>query len=467
MLADMRTGSNFLEASLNEIPGVRCHGELFNPLFVGHLGKTEMFGVTHAQRSADPARLLARMRSESKGLPGFRYFRDHDPRVLDLVLADPGCAKIVLTRNPLDSFVSLQIAAATDQWLLRDPSRRRTARIRFDGAAFRAYLDDLAAHRNRIAHALQIAGQTAFQIGYDDLGDVAVLNGLAAWLGTDGRLTVPSESLVRQNPEPVADKVTNPAEMEAALAGLDPFGLWSHNGTEPRRGPMIPSWVAAAGAPVLFLPIRGGPVARIETWLAALDGVQPAALKRDFNQKTLRHWRRLNPDHRSFTVVRHPVARAHAVFCATILPSSSDQSAARLRETLRLHHAVPIPEGDPGKGWTRRDHRAAFLGFLAFVKANLAGQTGLRTDPSWASQEVLLQGFASAQPPDHILREERLGQSLPALAAEQGIAAPDVPPPEADAPFALGDFHDVDVEAATRTTYGRDYAALGYDTWQP
>lgn len=46
-------------------------------------------------------------------LGGFRYFHDHDPRVLDMILDDPGCAKIILTRNPLDSYVSWKIAQAT------------------------------------------------------------------------------------------------------------------------------------------------------------------------------------------------------------------------------------------------------------------------------------------------------------------------------------------------------------------
>lgn len=35
MFAEMRTGSNFLEANLNAMPGVTCHGEMFNPHFIG------------------------------------------------------------------------------------------------------------------------------------------------------------------------------------------------------------------------------------------------------------------------------------------------------------------------------------------------------------------------------------------------------------------------------------------------
>lgn len=100
MFAEMRTGSNFLEANLNALAGVTCFGELFNPVFIGKKDQTEMFGVTLAMREADPMQLVARAREVTGGMVGFRWFHDHDPRVFDAVMADPACAKIVLTRNP-------------------------------------------------------------------------------------------------------------------------------------------------------------------------------------------------------------------------------------------------------------------------------------------------------------------------------------------------------------------------------
>jgi hypothetical protein len=62
----------------------------------------------------------------------FAFFPDHDPRVLGPVLADDTCAKIILNRNPADSYVSLAIARRTDQWKLGDIRSRKTARVRFD-----------------------------------------------------------------------------------------------------------------------------------------------------------------------------------------------------------------------------------------------------------------------------------------------------------------------------------------------
>ena len=36
VFAEMRTGSNFLEANLNAFEGISCHGEAFNPFFMGY-----------------------------------------------------------------------------------------------------------------------------------------------------------------------------------------------------------------------------------------------------------------------------------------------------------------------------------------------------------------------------------------------------------------------------------------------
>ena len=45
VFAEMRTGSNFLEANLNAIEGVTCHGGAFNPHFIGYPNKTETWAL--------------------------------------------------------------------------------------------------------------------------------------------------------------------------------------------------------------------------------------------------------------------------------------------------------------------------------------------------------------------------------------------------------------------------------------
>ncbi len=466
LFAEMRTGSNFLESNLNAFPAITCHGEAFNPHFIGYPNREDLLGISQDARDQDPARLIAAIRDRTDGIGGFRYFHDHDPRVFDLVLDDPRCAKIVLTRNPVDSYVSWKIAQATGQWKLTDVRRRKADAVPFDAAEFEAHLEALQAFQVRLMNALQRSGQTAFYVAYEDLQDVGVMNGLAAYLGVPDRLESLDQSLKRQNPAPTAEKVTNFPAMEQALARLDRFNLSRTPNFEPRRGPAVPSYVAAARTPLMYLPVRSGPEAEVRAWLAALDGVGEDDLLERMSQKNLRQWKRRNPGHRSFSVVRHPVARAHAAFCERIL-ATGEGSLSEIRKTLRQRYKLPIPAKDVGSDWDAPQHKAAFLGFLDFVKVNLAGQTSIRIDPSWATQCATLEGMGQFALPDMVVREDEMSLWLPALAQSIGCDAPPDPGEAVDrGPVPLGDFYDDEVEAKVADAYQRDYMIFGFDRWR-
>lgn len=455
LLAEMRTGSNFLEASLNDLAGVRCFGEAFNAHFIGHAGQQEFYGIGMADRARDPMTLIAKMH-EQAALPGFRFFHDHDPRVLARCLPDPRCAKIVLTRNPIDSYVSRKIAAATGQWKLTDVKFRKASKAEFDAAEFEGHLRALQEFQLHIQRALQVSGQTAFYIGYDDLGDIEVLNGLAAFLGIEARLDAPSGALKKQNPEPISEKVINPAQMETALARLDRFNLSATPNFEPRRGPAVPTYVAGQRVPLMFMPVRNGLEDRVKDWLATLDG---GPLTGDFTPQTLRDWKRGHPGHRSFTIVRHPLVRSHAVFLRYILGGEF----GLIRQTLQQSHGFDLAGGDE---YGPAHFRADFLRFLHFLKANLAGQTEIRIDAAWATQQRIVQGFANFALPDLVLREDGLQDQLAALAAQVGALAPALPTP-LPASVALAEIYGADLEGAVRAVYPGDYMTFGYGRWHP
>ena len=468
VLAGMRTGSNFLEANINALRGVKSLGEVFNPGFLGYPGIETLLGMTLDQREADPRDMIDRIKSADE-LCGFRLFNDHDPRVLAICLADPRCAKIVLTRNPLDSYISLRIAQATGQWKLTNAPHAKSVQVGFDADVFADHLETTQAFHLHIQNALQVSGQTAFYIGYEDLNDLAVLNGLAAFLDTSSRLDSIDKKLKKQNPEPMEQRVTNFDQMQDALSKLDPFSLARTPHFEPRRGAGIPTYIAASNARLLYMPLRSGPDWAVVNWMAAIEGGKPRDLQRKFTQKTLRDWQQTRVGHRSFTVLRHPIARAHAAFCDRIL-SNGAGSFAGVRASLRKQFRLPIPEeGIELTGLADYDagqHRDAFLGFLRFLRGNLAGQTSLRIDPSWAGQLTLLQGMAEFNIPDMILREDRLAQDLRTLADQVGVnAPPDLIPSAHNQHGVLGAIYDKAIENAARDAYGRDYAAFGFDDW--
>ena len=466
VFAEMRTGSNFLEANINAFDGLTCLGEVFNPHFIGYPNSEEVLGITQDERDRDPERLLARIRQAMPdGIGGFRFFHDHDARILPAVLEDPRCAKIILTRNPVDSYVSWKIAQATGQWKLTNVRKRKDARVRFDAREFEAHLGALQDFQVTLMNALQVSGQTAFYVAYEDLQDVQVMNGLARWLGARSQLDSLNTALKRQNPEPVSEKVANFEEMERALARLDRFNLGRTPTFEPRRGPAVPGYGAAAKTPLLYMPIRSGPEAAVLDWLRALDGVEDDALLRDFSQKSLRQWKRARPGHRSFTVLRHPLARAHDAFCNRIL-TTGPGSYRGIRNTLRRAHNLPIPEGEPGADYTLEAHREAFTAFLGFLRANLSGQTAVRIDGHWASQAQVIQGMSELTLPDMIVREDEMASYLPALAVQVGHDAPPDPVHvPVRAPFGLAQIYDDELERLAREAYQRDYVMFGFDDW--
>lgn len=465
VFAEMRTGSNFLEANLNAFPALSCLGEAFNPHFIGYPNREECLGVGEEARNRDPQVLIDAVK-HARGLAGFRFFHDHEPRVLETILTDPRCAKIVLTRNPVESYVSWKIAQETGQWKLTNVAKRKDAQARFDAREFTRHLEALQAFQLKLMKRLQTTGQTAFYVAYEDLQDVEVMNWLAAFLEQPDRLERLDRNLKRQNPEPLSAKVANFEEMEAALAKTDHFGLGRTPNFEARRGAAIPSYVACARAPLLFLPLRAAPEEEILSWMAELDGVSTDELQRDFKQKTLRQWMRNSAGHRSFTVVRHPALRAHRAFCEHIL-NKGPKCFSEIRRTLRRVHRLPIPQEGPDDSWTVAAHRRAFLAYLDFVKANLSDQTAVRHDAAWSTQAAILQGMAQFALPDFILREEELEAYLPALGLQVGVQSEGaLPRPEPETPFTLADIYDAEVEARVAEAYQRDYLVFGFGSWK-
>lgn len=466
VFAEMRTGSNFLEANLNALEGVACHGEAYNPHFIGYPNKTEILGVTREMREEHPVKLIETIKQFSDGIGGFRYFHDHDPRVLDIVMEDPRCAKIVLTRNPLESYVSWKIAQETGQWKLTNVKRRRDAKATFNAAEFQMHVDELQDFQTTLLNRMQTLGQTAFYVAYEDLQSLDVMNGLAGFLGVDARLDGLDASLKPQNPAALEDKVANADDIEHGLRRLDRFNLARTPNFEPRRGAVVPSYIAAHSAPLLYMPIRSGPETQIQEWMASLDGVGIDGLQTGFNQKLLRQWKRGHDGHRTFTVLRHPVARLYDAFCTKIL-TTGPGSFNKIRNTLRRFHKLPIPGKEPNETWDLAAHQEAFIAFAHFVKMNLSGQTSIRVDAHWCSQSQAISNMGDFALPDMVLREDQLEQMLPVLAMSagmKGVGAPNLSPVETPF-FELSEVYTSEIENVVRDAYQRDYIMFGFSDW--
>jgi hypothetical protein len=79
ILADMRTGSNFLESNLNAVDGLSCLGEAFNPGFIGYPMQEALFGISLDQREADPQGLCWMRSRQRMGCAVFGSFTTTTP----------------------------------------------------------------------------------------------------------------------------------------------------------------------------------------------------------------------------------------------------------------------------------------------------------------------------------------------------------------------------------------------------
>jgi hypothetical protein len=312
---------------------------------------------------------------------------------------------------------------------------------------------------------LQTSGQIAFSLSYDDLGDEGVIAGLARFLGSKEKADSPTRKGRIQNPVPLSEKLSNFAEMKQSLREVDLFNMDAFPDFEPARGPNVPSYVAARSVPVLFMPVKCADDRRVRAWLAALDGVTPEALETGFTQRSLRHWKRRQGTHMSFTVVRHPVARAYEAFCRFILPTTS-QGFTGIRGVLIRSYKLPLPEDPADPSYDLAAHRECFLAFLKFLKGNLGGQTAVRIDAAWASQDNSVRGLASFGVPDAVLRSDALERDLVHIADRFGVATTAYPPDATDDRFTLSEVYDDRIERAARSAYQRDYMMFGYGAWR-
>lgn len=489
IFGSMRSGSNLLEQTLNQFSGITCHGELFNPSFVGYPKQEGFLGIGLEQREKSPESLIKAMIEDSmEGIAGFRIFHDHDPRTAQFVLADPDCAKIILQRDVLQSFISLEIARKTDQWMLRKAHNRRGAKVIFEAEKFESYRAQQESYYASVRETLQRSGQTAFWVTYPEQRDIGVVNGIARYLGHEEKLKAIKDTTLRQNPESLREKVENFDEMQATLSLSTEDSRVQASHIDTTRRANIPKMVSCITEPILFVPVPGGPNEEVLRWMYTLDGgdaPQPSYtqavadgqfLHTGHNQRTLFEWMDSNPDLVTVSAVRHPLARAYDAFMTKIFPTGGDTYGA-IRQQLIQHFEVPVPDVDlmedvsratlEDAGYGIGQHRAAFHAFLRFLKDNLSDQTSIRKDGLWDSQMSFFVGFNTAVPISVIAKEGQMDAAFAYVETILDLPKPMIGMPiQPDHMFTLDEIYTRQTENLTRKAYKMDYIRFGFADYQ-
>ena len=218
VLTSMRTGSNLLNSNLNQYSGVVCHGEAFNPAFVGLTPSyLTQFGLARDDvlvRDADPEKFLESILGLDAQAIGFHLFPGHNGEILRKMLLDPDIKKICLRRSLFQSFVSLEVAKKTQVWLVsnKGPSKPLTLedkQIVFSVREFERFKRSLDQFWSVVLRTLRQTDQKFFPIWYREVNDVKNLNRIAEFLGISEKKAQLSQKLDKQNPEPLNQIVLN------------------------------------------------------------------------------------------------------------------------------------------------------------------------------------------------------------------------------------------------------------------
>lgn len=467
ILAAMRTGSNLLEKTLEMLGDTDCYGEAFNPAFISRPGTCAVLGHTVASRDADPMGFLERMISARPDrIAGFRIFPHHNRSVMRQVLADPRCTRILLTRDPLDSWISLQIAWKTGQWMLRDPGRRRTAKIRFDTADY----EEFALQRHRDLDWLKVRlakhGMRAIRIDYRALSDRNCLQEIVRAIGSNG--TVPAEPpIVRQNPVALADKVENHAEMCAYLC-LEP----EQNRSSAQ--PKAPLAIWPEGFPVGYVPILGIGFApaialmhRIEVCRFERENLPLPSLMARATDGTL--YAPAPDGIAAFSLVCHPLARAHAAFVSDCFGRRWRTSDLR-RDLARLHGPMPTRRSlaHQSEPYPTERYRAHFSAFLDCVADATKGVGPHPLIDAWVPQSTFLDQHTPGRGKLEIFRLEEFAKAAYWLTEQAGC--PPLPPGQiagiqttgVPSRPSIADIETPEILDKVRKLYAADFDRFGY-----
>jgi len=475
LLGSMRSGSNLLEKFLNQYDRLVCYGELFHKSFIGTQGCQKFLSIDLKTRNENPHLLLDKIRaSNDQKITGFRFFQDHDQKVLDAALKDRFCAKIILTRDPLESFVSLQIALKTNQWLVSDVAHRKEAQIHFDLKEYARYLKKRSAFYDKIVQTLELSEQPYFEIDYEMLSALENINSLAAFIGDRNGKKWLAEPIKRQNPGAVASKISNIAEVRAAID--EPRLLEVH---PPKLKPVLEKDTDCSrvyfcqNTPLAFGPQPAVPDSGVRKWLEFQDKRAP---QNGYSPHEFAEWQARNLSSHFFTVVCHPVKRTYNAFMEKIFSTTSG-SYISIRQELENQFGMILPQGNIApeqskftleqNGYGLEEHRISFKLFLIFVAANLGNETKIRQDGKWQLQTEIIRRYWIMHPDVIVLKEENLALGLKYLENRLNLSINPLWKNESGTAFSfpLTQVYDAEIEALARAAYGQDYDDFSYENW--
>ncbi|MDY6783075.1 MAG: sulfotransferase [Cyanobacteriota bacterium] len=230
-----RTGSSYLCNALNGHPEILCHGELFHPKKIfSNTKKNSHVNLGSIQfRNFLPKRFMKRVWEQNfeYSAVGLKLFPKHSEKALNLILEDPEIKKVLLLRrNRIKSYVSLQIALKTKEWSLKGFTSKKTTEtnrltsIKVKPRKLQQYVEKTDRFYENMRQKLTASNQKYLEIAYEDMlgtDSEAIKAELLEFIGVSVNPEYLKSSLKKQNPQPLSQLVKNYSELESALQGTE------------------------------------------------------------------------------------------------------------------------------------------------------------------------------------------------------------------------------------------------------
>lgn len=237
VISEPRSKTQLLISLLDKHPELLLHGELFKDGAIGLRNEVPRTAVTPynnpkvAVRYRDdfPIRFLhnvfAHCTNEEVQKMGFKIFGDHSEKALNYCLDHSDFQKIILIRNPLYRFLSLESAHKSQQWILKDKSKQRFQPIEYDHQKFLKFNQKSMRYFRRVIEHLQQTEQQYLVVYANDLPAKTEYDRIFKFLGLSKFKGNLDPITFRQNPEPLQKRVVNYHQMVTALKndGMEAF----------------------------------------------------------------------------------------------------------------------------------------------------------------------------------------------------------------------------------------------------
>ncbi|MFO1340054.1 MAG: sulfotransferase family 2 domain-containing protein [Burkholderiaceae bacterium] len=280
-------------------------------------------------------------------------------------------------------------------------------------------------------------------------------------------------------PEPAAELAAAPATEPATEPAAEPGAEPAAETTAPRPAAR-PRWpmgvVTAERVPLVYLNLPKSGSTTVQNHLLFMASGryaerpeaihQHAGLRRSREDDDATHaliGRQLAAGAVVFTFVRDPGRRLYACFNEKIVQTGR-HSFVTIRHELERDWGLRFPTA--GEAMTLAQWRENFGRFVAFVEANVAGDTSIRRDPHWCPQSTMLAQYKKQFKIDVVGHVESFAADMAQILHRAGVhRIPDLqfrPWRHPAPPFSFEETMTPEVQARLDWLYEGDYTHFGY-----